>query len=398
MTRVLSVSSSRADVGILAPVWQALAADPSVELHVLLTGMHVPDDSAARAALPGKVIVHTGGADMGGDTAAAAGAAMAAILAAASRVCAAIAPDVMVVIGDRLDMIPAALAALPFNVPLVHLHGGELSQGAVDDRVRHALTKLSHVHCVAIVEAAERLCRMGEEPWRIHVTGAPGLDTLLNAPPLSAEEIRADLGLPALEGLRLVTVHPETNSDHPTAPLDAVMAALEARPGPTVLTAPNSDPGGAAFRRRIEAFAAKHAWAAFRDTLGTKLYANVMRHAAVMVGNSSSGIIEAGCFGLRVINVGRRQDGRARGPNVHDCPNDAGEVGRLLEKLKAPATGLPSQSLYGDGRSGPRIAHILTHLPDRQRLLYKIFHEKDATFTAPWLAADGPVIAQVVRR
>lgn len=384
MTRVLSVSSSRADVGILAPVWQALAADSSAELHVLLTGMHVPGDSAARAALPGKVIVHAGGADMGGDTAEAAGAAMAAVLAATSRVCAAIAPDVMVVIGDRLDMIPAALAALPYNLPLVHLHGGELSQGAVDDRVRHALTKLSHVHCVSTVEAAERLCRMGEEPWRIHVTGAPGLDSLRNAPLMGAEEIRADLGLPALEGLRLVTVHPETNSEHPEAPLDAVLAALEAKPGPTVLTAPNSDPGGAAFRRRIEAFTNKHSWAVFRDTLGTKLYANVMRHAAVMVGNSSSGIIEAGCFGLRVINVGRRQDGRVRGPNVHDCPNDAGEVGRLLEKLKAQSAGLPPRSLYGDGRSGPRIAHILTHLPERRHLLYKTFNEKEATFTAPW--------------
>ena len=304
----------------------------------------------------------------------------------------------MLIIGDRLDMIPAALAALPCNLPVVHLHGGELSQGAVDDRVRHALTKLSHVHCVATVEAAERICRMGEEPWRIHVTGAPGLDALLGEPEMSAESVRIELGLPAVEGLRLVTVHPETNSEKPDAPLEAVLAALEARPTPTILTAPNSDPGGAAVRRRIEAFAAKHAWAAFRDTLGTKLYANVMRHAAVMVGNSSRGIIEAGCFGLRVINVGRRQDGRARGPNVHDCPNDAREVGRLLEKLATRASGLPSQSPYGDGRSGPRIAHILTHLPDRQRLLYKIFNEKDATFTAPWLAADGPVIAQVVRR
>ncbi len=384
MMRVLSVSSSRADVGILAPVWQALAADPSAELHVLLTGMHVTDDSAARAALPSVAVVHKGGEDLGGASPGSAAAAMAAIVAAAGKVCADVKPDYLLIIGDRLDMIPAALAALPYNLPLVHLHGGELSQGAVDDRVRHALTKLSHVHCVATVEAAERLCRMGEEPWRIHVTGAPGLDTLLNALPMSVEEIRADLGLRALEALRLVTVHPETNSEQPAAPLDAVLAGLEAAPAPTVFTSPNSDPGGAVFRRRIEAFTEKHSWAVFRDTLGTELYANVMRHASVMVGNSSSGIIEAGCFGLRVINVGRRQDGRARGPNVHDCPNDAGEVGRLLDKLKAPATGLPSRSLYGDGRSGPRIAQIMTHLPDRDRLLRKTFSTDTPAFTAPW--------------
>lgn len=387
MTRVLSVSSGRADVGGLAPVWQALAADPSVELHVFLTGMHVANDSAARAALPGKAIVYTDGADMGGDTAETAGAAMAAILAATSRLCAAIAPDVMVVIGDRLDMIPAALAALPYNLPLVHLHGGELSQGAVDDRGRHALTKLSHVHCVATVEAAERICRMGEEAWRIHVTGAPGLDSLVKAPTMSAEEVRAELSLPALDALRLVTVHPETNSDDPAAPLDAVLAALEARPAATLFTASNSDPGGAEFRRRIEAFTRSHHWAMFRDTLGTRLYANVMRYAMVMVGNSSSGIIEAGCFGLPVVNVGRRQEGRTHGPNVHDCPNDADALRRVLDKLKASPVRMGAQSLYGDGRSGPRIAKIIARLPDRRRLLSKTFSEKPEIFTAPWADA-----------
>ncbi|MEE9209884.1 MAG: UDP-N-acetylglucosamine 2-epimerase [Kiloniellales bacterium] len=392
MTRVLSVSSSRADGGVLAPVWRGLAVNASAELHVLLTGMHMVDDAAARGALPAGAIVHKAGADLGGGTgpegSVAAAAAMAAIAEAAARTIAKVEPDAVLVMGDRLDMFPAALAAVPFNLPIVHLHGGELSLGALDERVRHALTKLSHIHCVATVEAAERVCRMGEEPWRIHVTGAPGLDGLRQAPPMAAAELQSELGLP-IAGLRLVTVHPETNSEMPALPLDAVLAALDRSPAPSVFTAPNADPGGAAMRSRIEAFAGGRPWAAFHDTLGTELYANAMRHAAVMVGNSSSGIIEAGLFDLPVINVGRRQEGRLSGPNVHDCRADADAIGRLLDRLSAdplPSTGCrgPGRSLYGDGRAAPRIVRVLTNLPERRRLLFKRFVQEEARFTAPW--------------
>jgi UDP-N-acetylglucosamine 2-epimerase len=197
------------------------------------------------------------------------------------------------------------------------------------------------------------------------------------------------LGLQTIDGLRLVTVHPETNSKQPEAPLDAVMAALEAMPGPTVFTAPNSDPGGTEFRRRIERFVAANRWAVFRDTLGRDLYPNVMRHAAIMVGNSSSGIIEAGCFGLPVINVGRRQDGRERGANVFDCPNDEKQVRRTLEKLSRRASRFACGSPYGDGRSGPRIARILAHLLPRERLVNKVFLQKRATFSASWAVKRG---------
>jgi UDP-hydrolysing UDP-N-acetyl-D-glucosamine 2-epimerase len=384
VSRILSVSSSRADLGALAPVWRALTGIPGVELHVFLTGMHVIADAPARAALPAEATVHRGGADLGGTSPAKVAAAMARIEADAGALLDELRPDLVLVMGDRLDMLPAATATLPFNLPLAHLHGGEVTEGAVDDRIRHALSKLAHVHCVSTQGARERLLAMGVDDASIHVTGAPGLDTLKAVPANSAVAFAQEAGLDGIEGdlatLRLVTVHPETNSREPLAPAEAVLKALDARPAPTLFTAPNSDPGGAEIHRRIEAFVAQRPWAAFRDTLGARLYANALRHAVVMVGNSSSGIIEAGLFGLPAINVGDRQKGRERGGNVVDVPNDAEAVGRALDRLGSVPERLAVSSPYGDGQAGPRVASVLLAALARPAELMK---QTEASGSAP---------------
>lgn len=382
--KVLSVSSGRADVGILAPVWRALAAKDDVELHILLTGAHVSDDSGARRVLPPRATAHTEGADIAGRYGGAAADAMAKIADAAGQLGARLAPDRALVMGDRLDMLPAALGLVPLNVPLVHLHGGELTYGATDDRVRHALTKLSHLHCASTVEAATRIARMGEEAWRIRVTGAPGLDSLIEAPAMTETEFADAISLKTVKGLRLVTVHPETNAADPLAAVDATLAGLDATPGPSLITAPNADPGGIEARGQIDAFLRRHRRAVFRDTLGAALYANALRHAAVMIGNSSSGLLEAGLFGLPVIDVGARQAGRQRGANVRDCPADAASVTELLRDLPPRfAPGTP----YGDGQAGRRVAAAITAAHDPNRLLYKQFATGTPRFTAPW---DAP--------
>lgn len=370
MSAILSVSSSRADIGVLAPVWRALAVMPDIELHIFLTGMHRPDDIAARAVVPAGATVHPGGVDLGGASPETAAVAMSCIHADAAALFASLKPDLVFVIGDRLDMLPAATAALPFNLPLAHLHGGEITKGAVDDRIRHALSQLSDLHCVSTQDARRRLLAMSIDAAKIHVTGAPGLDTLKVAPVLPLDAFTREAGLDGVEGdlkaLRLVTVHPETNAADPLAPLDAVLDALDARPGPTLFTAPNSDPGGAAMRRRIDYFVASRPWARFRDTLGARLYASALRHAAMMVGNSSSGIIEAGLFGLPVVNVGDRQKGRERGGNVMDVSNDAAAVGRAFDQFGAVPARLASLSPYGDGEAGPRVAAVLAGAVQRR--------------------------------
>jgi UDP-hydrolysing UDP-N-acetyl-D-glucosamine 2-epimerase len=377
MIRVLSVSSSRADMGIVLPIWRALDERPEAELHVLLTGMHLAQSAAVAEGLPPGATVHLGGADMGGEKATAAAEALASISAATGTVIEQTAPDVMVVVGDRLDMLPAALASLPFNLPLLHVHGGEITDGAVDDRIRHALSKLSHLHCVSSQHARTILRSMGEEDWRISVTGSPTLDTLVAAPLVDAPSFARAVGLPCAgaggEGFRLVTVHPETNSTNPLAPMRSVLEALRAHPGRVLFTAPNSDPGGAQLRREVEAFCAADPKACFVDTLGPNKYASALRHATLMLGNSSSGIIEAGLFGLPAINVGGRQGGRLRGDNVVDVTNDADSIAVVLKRIESDPTRHPGGSPYGDGASGPRVADILANLPDRQQMLDKVF-------------------------
>jgi UDP-hydrolysing UDP-N-acetyl-D-glucosamine 2-epimerase len=371
MVRILSISSSRADVGVLQTVWRALAAKPGCELHIMLTGMHCKDGAAVD--VPAGAIMHTGGADLGGGSAGEAVTAMAAILQAAGGVLTRISPDVVLVIGDRLDMLPAAVGALPFNCPIAHLHGGEVTSGAIDDRVRHALTKIAHLHFVSSDTARARLIAMGEDETRIHVTGAPGLDTLLSAPIVSREEFCAAVGFDGIgadTAIRLVTVHPETNSPDPLAPLTAVLDALDARPGADLITAPNSDPGGKEMRTRIDAFRVNRPSVRFIDTLGAKLYASALRYASVMAGNSSSGIIEAGLFGLPVIDVGGRQKGRDRGANVMHVENDRHAVIAALDSIR-PGARYPSSSPYGDGHAAPRIADLLTRLPPHPALLNK---------------------------
>lgn len=387
--RVLSVSSGRADVSILTPVWKALLTR-DVTLDILLTGMHCADDGAsAREAIPEGATVTMAGADLGGGAGVATVSAMAAIQTAVATQITACRLDILLLIGDRLDMVPAATAAVAFPLPVAHLHGGELSLGAVDDRLRHAMTKLAHLHCVAHVPAAQRLAAMGEEPWRITVTGAPGLDSLAETHADDPSDLARALDVDDLAAVRLVTVHPETNAVDPLAPVDAVLAALSARPGPTVITAPNSDPGGTEARRRINAFVATHPWTRFVDTLGIGRYATLLRHARLMLGNSSSGIMEAEFVGLPVIDVGERQAGRERGPSVTHVPSDPAAVVAALDAALGRFD--PAGGLYGDGQAASRVAAALVSArPDtpegRQRLLAKTFFVGHCNFTAPWIS------------
>ncbi len=371
MIRVLSVSSGRADVGILTPVWQALADRQGVSLHLFFTGMHRAEAAPPVVGIPDAAVVHDGGDDLGGQEPGQAAEAMALITRAAANLYAAVEPNVLLLIGDRLDMLPAAVASLPFNTPIMHLHGGEITEGAVDDRIRHAITKLAHLHCVSSQGSRRRLLAMGEEDQRITVTGAPGLDTLKNAEQISAGDLAAGLSMPTTEGLRLVTVHPETNAANPRAPLDAILPALEACPQPTFFTASNSDPGGREMKARIAAFVAAHDWAHYRDTLEPRLYANTLRHAALMLGNSSSGIIEAGLFGLPAVNVGNRQAGRERGDNVIDLPNEADAIIATLDRLgPEPARSDPGTP-YGDGDAAPKVADALVRVQSFDGILRK---------------------------
>jgi UDP-hydrolysing UDP-N-acetyl-D-glucosamine 2-epimerase len=283
----------------------------------------------------------------------------------------------VVVLGDRFEMLAAAVAALPFALPVAHIHGGEASEGVIDNQIRHAITKLAHLHFASADAHARRIAQMAEEVWRIHAVGAPGLDRLRTLEFLSRQALATALGLPPSGPWLVVTFHPVTLEyrDTPTH-VEELLAALDKVDGTLVLTYPNADTAGKIISERLEAFVTGCPRARLVKNLGDQVYLSLLRHADAMVGNSSSGLIEAPSFGLPVVNVGSRQGGRLRGPNVIDVGYGRDEILRGIEAalhpgFRAGLRGLPNP--YGDGHSAPRIVRILREVPLDARLIQKRF-------------------------
>ncbi|SMP47682.1 UDP-N-acetylglucosamine 2-epimerase (non-hydrolysing)/GDP/UDP-N,N'-diacetylbacillosamine 2-epimerase (hydrolysing) [Neorhodopirellula lusitana] len=230
-------------------------------------------------------------------------------------------PDLIVLLGDRFEMHAAAVAAVPFAIPITHLHGGETTQGAIDESYRHSLTKMSHLHFASTAAYANRIIQMGENPDNVVVSGAPGLDHLETFQPMSVADLETRLSLSLRVAPLAVTFHPETLSNRTAEQqLQPLLEVLASSPHPAVISQPNADPGNSAILEALQAFASDHSERVrLVSNLGTQAYFSLLHHAAAMVGNSSSGIIEAASFELPVVNIGDRQKGRLHGENVINC-------------------------------------------------------------------------------
>jgi UDP-hydrolysing UDP-N-acetyl-D-glucosamine 2-epimerase len=286
-------------------------------------------------------------------------------------------PDILLLLGDRFEMLSAGVAALPLTIPLAHIHGGESTEGLIDEAIRHALTKLSHLHFVATEEYARRVVQLGEEPWRVHVTGAPSLDNLVDFEPLTDGQLAA-LGVRLKAPTLLVTYHPVTLA-HVQAgdELEAVLDAVKSSGLDAIFTFPNADTSNGEIISRLESLPEDGRFVVVRN-LGTDAYFTVMSRAAAMVGNSSSGIIEAASFKLPVVDVGVRQRGRLRARNVIEAEGTASSVGAAIRKAVEPEFRRSLASLanpYGDGHAGERIADVVATEALGEGLLVKRFHD-----------------------
>lgn len=290
-------------------------------------------------------------------------------------------PDILLAMGDRFEMHAAVLAALPFNIPVAHIHGGEVTEGAIDDALRHGITKIAHLHFTSTQEYAQRVIRMGEEPWRVTVSGAPSLDNLNRVSLLGPDELVQRFGVALTPAPLLVTFHPVTReTQHTPAQIDALLRALESVDQPALFTLPNADAGGRLVADQIRAFVAKHEKSQIVENLGTQAYFSLMHCAAAMVGNSSSGIIEAASFRLPVVNVGARQAGRTRAGNVIDVPADRNPdaIANAIRKALTPEFRASLSSLenpYGTGNAARIIVEKLREVPIDDVLLKKRFYD-----------------------
>lgn len=371
MRRILYISGTRADFGLMRQTLQQIAHSPQLELSLLVTGMHldpaygetVHEIEASGLHIAGRIPVQLH-SDSGGAMACAIAHELLGMVDALERV----RPDMVLLLGDRGEMLAGALAAIHLNIPVAHIHGGELS-GTVDEPVRHAISKLSHYHFTATDGARERLIKMGELPEHIFVTGAPGLDGLTDFPKGDRNEMYRQYGFNPEQPVALVVFHPVVQNASDTGQqTDALMQAILEDAGYQALVLlPNADAGGEQIRATLERYASPRCRTVVH--LPREEYLSWLTVADVLVGNSSSGIIEAASFGIAVVNVGERQNRRERNSNVVDVSAAREAVVEGLDK--ASRLQGPYQNIYGDGHAGERIVDLLENLPVNKKLLQK---------------------------
>lgn len=371
--KICYISGTRADYGLMVSTLKEIAVHPALSLSVLATGMHlspkygltVREIEADGFNLCGRVETPV---DLPSGAAMARGIGI--MLQAFVDILAAQAPDAVLLLGDRGEMLAGALAAIHLNIPVVHVHGGERS-GTVDEPVRHAISKLSHWHCVATEESRERLLRMGEAPQQVVVTGAPGLDGLTALASRDRAMLCEGVGFDVARVVALMVFHPVLQEapqagTQAGAILDALLGA-----GMQVLALmPNADAGGDAVRATLAAYAERHPEVRVLTHLPRPDFVSWMAAADLMVGNSSSGIIEAASFGTPVINVGLRQNLRERNANVSDVAADPQALAQVVRVVLARGRYAPT-NVYGDGHAGKRIVELLAALRVTPEILLK---------------------------
>ena len=275
-------------------------------------------------------------------------------------------PDVLLLIADRYEMLAPAAAAVAMRIPIAHIEGGEVSQGAIDDHIRNALTKLAHIHFTSTETARRRVIAMGEEPWRVHRAGAPSLDHLRRSPLLDRTSLEARLHIVFERPSLLVAWHPVTILKNTNAEADAFFDALGKWQEQLLFVYPNADAGSHALIERTHALAATRSNTHIFVNLPAVTYWSLLGQVDAMVGNSSSGIMEAASFALPVVNVGMRQQGRERAANILDVPAESAAIGEALVRAVDPgfrAGLLGMNNPYGNGTASETIARVLATLP-----------------------------------
>jgi len=380
MRRIAVVTVARSDYGIYRPILSKIEEMPDLELQLIVAGMHlcpefgsserIIEQDARKAAARVHMLI-------GSDEPEAIAQSSGLGTMGYARAFAQLKPDIIAVLGDRFEMHAAAVAALPMKIPLAHIHGGELTAGAIDDSLRHSMTKLSHLHFVSTQEYRDRVIQLGEEPWRVTMCGAPSLDNLKTYKFYSLEDVGSRLGIKLNASPILVTYHPVTlEFESAEEQIEELLRVLSQVRESIVFTLPNADTNGRLVAERISQFCTQHENAILVDNLGTDYYFSMMRLSKIMIGNSSSGIIEAPSFGLPVVNIGCRQEGRVRARNVIDVDCKADEISKAMKKACSKEFKQSLDNLenpYGTGNASEAIVRSLQNVEISQKLLVKRF-------------------------
>ena len=383
--KICVVTGTRADYGLLRWLLHDIDADPDLELQLAVTGMHLAPEFGETVHMIEADGFHAStriemlvSSDTPVGTAKSMGLGLIGFADAFSR----LDPDLVVVLGDRFEMWAAAQAAFVGRRVLAHIHGGETTEGAFDEGIRHSLTKISHYHFVAAEPYRDRVIQMGEHPDQFFTVGAPGIDHVYRTSLLDREALASSLDMPLDQPLFAVTLHPATlDAAEAGTAADALIDALGAFPDAhIVITEANADPKGRAINRRMRSFAEMRSNARVFTSLGQKRYLSLVREADAVIGNSSSGILEAPAFRTPTVNIGSRQKGRLRAPSVVDCAATSGAIVDAIRTVLSPSflASLPSSwSVYGDGGTAAAIKEHLKTVSIEDTVLRKSFYDLD---------------------
>ena len=380
--RIAVVTGSRADYGILYWVIKEIQEKPELQLILLATGMHLSPEFGLTYRqieedgfpITEKVeILMSADSETSISTSIGLGVAGFAAAFARNR------PDILVLLGDRFESLSAAVAAMVARIPIGHISGGQTTEGAIDEAIRHSITKMSHLHFTHMPVYRDRIVQMGEHPDRVYITGTPSLDGIRRLQMQDRGALEETLGLDLGQPFFLVVYHPVTLEEMSAAwQTDELLKTLSDFDQPSILIMPNSDTGGRIIFEKIHRYVEDHDGSKAFVNLNRSTYLNLLAKSEVLVGNSSSGIIEAPSLGIPVVNIGDRQRGRVRVGNVIDCEPDAGSIKIAITaavdtEFKKSLQGLTNP--YGDGFASKRIVDVLGAASLGESLLKKKFYD-----------------------
>lgn len=383
--KVCIVTGTRAEYGLLRALALAVRDAPVLQLQLLVTGSHLSPEfgltyreiEADGLAIDAKVEMLLS-ADTASATAKSMGLGMIGYGDAFER----LRPDLVLLLGDRFEVLAAASAALVAAIPVAHVHGGETTEGAFDESIRHAVTKMSHLHFVAAAAYRQRVIQLGEAPERVFQVGGLGVDAIRRLQLLDRGALEQAIGFELAPRNLLVTFHPVTleahSAEHQMQELLAALDALDAEPCThLIFTMPNADSGSRALARMVDDFVTTRPHARAFASLGQLRYLSCLQLVDGVVGNSSSGLIEAPSLGTGTVNIGERQRGRLQAPSVIDCAPERGAIRAAIARLYTPdfmRIAAARANPYGEGGAVEKIIQVLTHHP-LDGILKKPFHD-----------------------
>ena len=365
--KVAVFTGTRAEYGLLYWLLHDIRADNDLQLQLLVSGSHLSPEfghtyqqiEADGFDISAKIEIL-----LSSDSAVGTVKSMGLALIGLADTLARLQPEVLVILGDRFEALAAAQSAMLMKVPVLHLHGGEISEGATDDAIRHAISKLSYLHATSTEAYRQRVIQLGEAPERVHNVGAIGLDHLTRSNLLNKTELAQALNFQLTQPFFVVTYHPVTLADEPAqASFAALLAALDKFPGhQIILTYPNADEGGRQIMSMLQQYAANQPLRVLAiKSLGQLRYLSAVKHAAAVIGNSSSGIIEVPAFNVPTVNIGSRQQGRLAAPSVLHCSATESAIEAAITKaLNHPVTN--NSNPYGQGDASGKVIQMIKQL------------------------------------